>query len=187
MLIVKRGLKYFMSLVFISLLIILTGCSKALTPAAISTSPGIITSQAKSSLPPTTAIPSVSLPTANIANGKRIYNTATSDSGEPITYTGGPNMMMQEGLTCAICHGSEGHGGTVYFMMQSYDVPNITWPVLSGPDPDMEHPPYTEETLKRAITGGLDPGGGQLEYPMPRWQMSAQDLNDLAAYIMTLK
>jgi cytochrome c oxidase subunit 2 len=96
-------------------------------------------------------------------------------------------MMMQGVLACATCHGANGHGGTVNFMMQSYDVPNITWPELTGPDPDMEHPPYTEETLKRAITQGLDPGGNELEYPMPRWQMSEQDLNDLVSFIKTLK
>ena len=94
-------------------------------------------------------------------------------------------MMMQAALACVNCHGPEGHGGTVYFMMQSFDIPNITWPDLTGPH--MDHPPYTQETLKRAITQGLDPGGNDLEYPMPRWQMSASDLNDLAAYIMTLK
>jgi cytochrome c oxidase subunit II len=70
-------------------------------------------------------------------------------------------------------------------MMQSYDVPNITWAELTAQD--MDHPPYTEETRKRAITQGLDPAGNQLEYPMPRWQMSEQDLNDLVAYIKTLK
>ena len=121
------------------------------------------------------------------SNGQRIYFTSSSVSGDQITYTGGPGGMMQGPLACATCHGKEGHGGTVQFMMQSYDVPNITWPELTGPDPDMEHPPYTEETLKRAITQGLDPGGGQLEYPMPRWQMSTQDLNDLVSFIKTLK
>jgi cytochrome c oxidase subunit 2 len=95
--------------------------------------------------------------------------------------------MMQSSLSCANCHGSEGHGGNVQFMMQSFDVPNITWPALTGPDPDMQHPPYTEETLKRAITQGIDPGGSPLEYPMPSWQMSAGDLNDLVSYIKTLK
>jgi cytochrome c oxidase subunit 2 len=121
------------------------------------------------------------------SNGQRIYFTSTSDSGDRITYTGGPGGMMQGPLACVTCHGREGHGGTVQFMMESYNVPNITWPELTGPDPDMEHPPYTEETLKRAITQGLDPGGGELEYPMPRWQMSAQDLNDLVGFIKTLK
>jgi cytochrome c oxidase subunit 2 len=122
-----------------------------------------------------------------LSNGQRIYFTSTSDSRDRITYSGGPGMMMGGSLACVNCHGEDGHGGTVSFMMQSYDVPNITWPELTGPDPDMEHPPYTEETLKRAITRGLDPGGGQLEYPMPRWQMSEQDLNDLVSFIKTLK
>jgi cytochrome c oxidase subunit 2 len=124
----------------------------------------------------------------SIDNGRSIYLYASSDSGERITYTNGPSgMMMNSPLTCAYCHGADGRGGTVFFMMRSYDVPNITWTELTGPDPDMEHPPYTEETLKRAITQGVDPGGNALEYPMPRWQMSQQDLNDLAAFIMTLK
>ncbi len=95
--------------------------------------------------------------------------------------------MMQGPLACVNCHGPQGHGGTVTFMMQSFQVPNITWPVLSGPDPDMEHPPYTEATLKRAIAEGIDPGGDQLDGRMPRWRMSAQDLNDLVAFIETLK
>ena len=123
----------------------------------------------------------------SVSNGKRIYDTATSSSGHGITYTGGPGMMMSGALTCSTCHGPEGHGGTVYLMMQNFSIPNITWPELSGPDPDMEHPPYTEDTLKRAITEGLDPGGGRLEYPMPVWHMSAQDLTDLVDFIKTLK
>jgi cytochrome c oxidase subunit 2 len=71
--------------------------------------------------------------------------------------------------------------------MWRYDVPNITWPELTGPDPDMQHPPYPVETLKRAITQGLDPGGNPLEYTMPRWQMSEQDLNDPVSFIKILK
>ena len=121
------------------------------------------------------------------SNGERIYFTSTSASGDRISYTGGPGGMMQGPLACVTCHGPQGHGGTVQFMMQSFDVPNITWPELTGPDPDMEHPPYTEETLKRAITEGIDPGGDPLEYPMPRWSMSAGDLNDLVGFIKTLK
>jgi cytochrome c oxidase subunit 2 len=94
-------------------------------------------------------------------------------------------MMMTVGLACVNCHGSEGHGGKVAIMMQTIDVPSITWPTLTGQYED--HPPYTEETLKRAITQGVDPARNELEYPMPRWQMSAQDLNDLVAFIKTLK
>ena len=93
--------------------------------------------------------------------------------------------MMQGRLACVNCHGPEGHGGTVNFMMQTYDIPNISWPELTALDQDFS--PYTEETLKRAITRGLDPAGNLLEYPMPHWQMSDGDLSDLVAYIKTLK
>jgi cytochrome c oxidase subunit 2 len=41
--------------------------------------------------------------------------------------------------------------------------------------------------LKQAITEGVDPAGDELNQFMPRWQISAGDLNDLVNYIMTLK
>ncbi len=90
--------------------------------------------------------------------------------------------MMQNRLACVNCHGSQGKGGTVNMMMQSFDVPNITWPELTSDDP-----PFTEQTLKLAITQGIDPAGGTLKYPMPHWQMSESDLNDLVDFIKTLK
>jgi cytochrome c oxidase subunit II len=90
--------------------------------------------------------------------------------------------MMRSRLTCVNCHGSEGHGGRVTILMETFDIPNITWLELTADDP-----PYTEDTLKRAITQGVDPAGDSLKYPMPRWQMSDPDLNDLASFIKTLK
>jgi len=50
-----------------------------------------------------------------------------------------------------------------------------------------EHPPYTDELIKQAITQGLDPGGNPLSPTMPRWRMSERDLNDLIEYLKTLK
>ena len=115
------------------------------------------------------------------SNGERIYFTSTSKSGDPITYTGGVMMMR---LACVNCHGLEGHGGTVRMIMYSFDVPNITWPVLTSAE---DHPAYIENSLKKAITTGIDPAGNRLEAPMPVWQMSDSDLNNLLAFIKTLK
>ena len=134
-----------------------------------------------------TATMHVTMNPASVSNGRSIYLYGTSDSGSPVTYTDGSNTMMQGRLACATCHGADGHGGTFYVMMRSYHAPDITWATLSGPDPDMQHPPYTADTLQRAITEGLDPGGSPLDYPMPHWQMSQSDLNDLIAYLKTLK
>lgn len=64
----------------------------------------------------------------------------------------------------------------VNFMMQTFDVPDINWLTLTGQYED--HQPFTEETVKQAIAQGVAPAGNSLEYPIPRWQMSAKDLND---------
>jgi cytochrome c oxidase subunit 2 len=123
------------------------------------------------------------------SNGQRIYFTATSSSGEAITPEG--FTMMMHRIACVDCHGPEGKGGTVSMMMRSFDVPNITWSHLTEEEHEEEdhedHPPYTEETLKRAITQGLDPAGEPLDEFMPKWQMSAPDLSDLVDFIKTLK
>ncbi len=128
------------------------------------------------------------------SNGERIYFTATSSSGQSITYSGSIRMMHT--IACANCHGPDGKGGRVNMMMWSFNVPDITWDKLTQEehheqDADMdeheEHPPYTEETVKRAITRGVDPAGEPLDDEMPRWRMSGQDLDDLVEFIKTLK
>ncbi len=124
------------------------------------------------------------------SNGQRIYFTATSSSGDPITPEG--FTMMMHRITCAECHGPEGKGGAVYMMMQQFDVPDITWQHLTKEEHTEggnheEHPPYTEETVKRAITEGLDPAGEPLESFMPRWQISQGDLDDLIDFLKTLQ
>jgi cytochrome c oxidase subunit 2 len=93
--------------------------------------------------------------------------------------------MMQGRLACVNCHGPKGKGGTINMMMQRFDVSNITWTELTSPGSD--HPPFTEEAVKRAITQGIDETGADLKYPMPRWQMSDSDLNDLVIFLKTLK
>jgi cytochrome c oxidase subunit II len=129
------------------------------------------------------------------SNGERIYFIASDASGQTITYQGGfsgggmAGGGMSERLACANCHGPKGHGGRVTTMMQSFDAPNITWPALTeaGRDGEIDHPSYTVETVKRAITEGVDPDNQPLKPPMPRWSMSASDLNDLAGYLQTLR
>ncbi len=137
---------------------------------------------------------SCSSPYRYSSNGERIYFTATSSSGQSITYSGSIRMMRS--ITCANCHGPDGKGGRVNMMMWSFNVPDISWDNLAkerrheeqeGGEEHEEHPPYTGETLKLAITRGINPAGEPLDGEMPRWQMSTQDLNDLVDFIKTLK
>lgn len=128
------------------------------------------------------------------SDGERIYFTAESSSGDPITYSGSIRMMRT--ITCANCHGPDGKGGRVNMMMWSFNVPDITWDNLTeeehreeqeGGEEHEEHPPYTEETLKSAITRGINPAGEPLDEAMPRWRMSGRDLDDLVEFIKTLR
>lgn len=129
------------------------------------------------------------------SNGERIYFTAESSSREPISSSGGFPMMRRR-ATCVNCHGPGGKGGRVTMMMMGrFDVPDITWGTLTqeerheeerGGEEHEEHPPYTEETLKRAIIRGIDPAGERLDEYMPRWRMSKPDLDDLVEFIKTL-
>lgn len=128
------------------------------------------------------------------SNGERIYFTARSSSGQPITSSGGARMMRSN-TACVNCHGQEGKGGRVSMMMWSFKSPDITWENLTeeknhkeqaSEEEHEEHPPYTEETLKRAITKGIDPAGESLDDIMPRWRMSEADLNDLVEFMKTL-
>jgi cytochrome c oxidase subunit 2 len=157
-------------LLILTSLFILAGCGKSTsTTGTISPTTGVTTG------------------TTSAANGRSIYMSSVDQYGNRITSSGGPGMgMMQGTFSCATCHGADGHGGRVTVMMQTYDVPDITWTDLTASGM-MDHPPYTEATLKRAITEGIDPAGEALEYPMPKWQMSEQDLDELVGFLKTLK
>ncbi len=117
------------------------------------------------------------------SNGERIYFTATSERGTPITYAGGPArggwMMMGGQLACASCHGPDGRGGKHSMgMMQVMDSKDIRWSALQAE--------FDAEKFRQAVTNGRDPDGSQLKGEMPRWKMSSEDLADLMAFLKTL-
>lgn len=129
------------------------------------------------------------------SNGERIYFSATSASGDPILAEM-PGMHRMPGgmLACADCHGPDGRGGDVTMMMDTFTAPDIRFSTLTDADHaesegagHEDHPAYTEETIKRAITQGIDLAGDPLDWPMPRWNLSAGDLDDLVEFLMTLK
>jgi mono/diheme cytochrome c family protein len=127
----------------------------------------------------------------DIANGEQIYFRATGLAGNAITYSGGPpfgGMMMGGGmLTCATCHGPEGHGGNVMMRMQVIDAPPIDYPdLVSMAQSDAGKSSYTIEDFRNAVIQGKDVDGSDLDQDMPRWQMSDQDLTDLFAFLKTL-
>jgi cytochrome c oxidase subunit II len=141
-------------------------------------------------LPVARGVPAPSLSRTFKSNGEQIYFTATSQRGTPITSDLQMGMMGSGAVACASCHGPDGRGGQVQMMMQTFDAPDIRYRTLTSEGMSHgegeDHPPYTDETIKRAITQGVDPGGNSLKWPMPRWSMSDADLNDLLDYLKSL-
>lgn len=125
------------------------------------------------------------------SNGERIFFTGQSESGPRITFQiPGMHRMARGRLACASCHGAEGRGGTVQLMMSSLETPDIRYHSLIGEahaDDEAEHLPFTDEDIKQAITEGIDPAGNVLDWQMPRWQMSDEQLNDLIEYLKILR
>lgn len=119
-----------------------------------------------------------------VARGEWIFRAARHpDDGRPIRYTGG--MMMR--MSCASCHGADGRGRSTPMSL----TPDITYANLTAPAGMLEPSgarghSYTDASIKRAITQGLDAEGATLAWPMPRWDLTDQELDDLIAYLKTL-
>jgi mono/diheme cytochrome c family protein len=118
-----------------------------------------------------------------VAAGQQIYRTGIDPNGTPIAYSGGTMMRA----SCATCHGTDGHGRTTPMVT----APNITYANLTSPQgmlaPDGSRgPTYTDATIHKAVTQGIDPTGASLAAAMPRWQLSDQAWTDLLAYLKTL-
>jgi hypothetical protein len=116
------------------------------------------------------------------SNGKLIYTTSKSSSGQTIVSQGFSVMNWQ--IACTNCHGQDGKGGGIQLIMQSINVPNITAPVLNAPQP--VRPTYTDEALRITIRQG-EAFPGSWAMAMPRCQVSDGDTNDLIAFLHTLK
>ncbi|HKP14150.1 MAG TPA: c-type cytochrome, partial [Blastocatellia bacterium] len=124
--------------------------------------------------------------TAQEKRGKQIYLRATSPTGKPLTaYLGDPPIEVPpSAMTCAGCHGLDGQGKPEGGVVPS----NITWESLAKPYGDVtasgrKHPRYTERAIEIAVTKGLDPAGNRLGTAMPRYDIAADDLADLVAYL----
>ena len=121
--------------------------------------------------------------------GKQIYLQGTSASGEPIVASLGEAGLEvpASSMPCANCHGLYGKGKPEGSIRPS----NLTWESLTTANSPASiakriHPPYTQASLEVAITQGKDPAGNKIGNAMPRFQIAAEDLADLIAYLKRL-
>ena len=125
------------------------------------------------------------------SNGERIYYTGVSERTGPIRISGGLMWMGMRGGGCVVCHGVKGRGG-VPIMMGGAIPSDIRYETLTKEEHEegegaRKHAPYTDALIRRAITEGLDPAGNSLDWAMPRWRMTPEDLEDLVAFLKTLR
>lgn len=118
--------------------------------------------------------------------GRQIYTSGTGK--HPITaMVAGSTEVSATLLPCANCHGADGRGVAEGGVVSS----NVTWLELTKPyraaTPNgRRRPPYSEQSLRRAVAEGLDSAGNPLHPAMPRYAMSPEDLSDLVAYLKVL-
>ena len=119
--------------------------------------------------------------------GKRIY-TEGKGRGKITAYLPGAGIRAPgSGFPCVNCHLAGGAGQSEGGVRSA----DITWFTLTkeygGPRPSgRTHPPYTDETVRKAITGGVDPAGNVLASAHPRFGMDREDLDDLLAYMKVM-
>lgn len=119
--------------------------------------------------------------------GKLIYLKGDGGPDEIITLLGGSDLELPAAsFPCSNCHGLAGEGTRE----GGIQPPPIDWETLTSRQTSAltrrERAPYTEESLARAIRGGIGPGGGGLNPAMPRYSMTAGQMADLIAYLKKL-
>jgi mono/diheme cytochrome c family protein len=119
--------------------------------------------------------------TASAHRGREVY---TSGAG---TAAVAGNEMSATMFPCANCHGADGRGVAEGGVVPS----NVTWLELTKPyraaTPNgRRRPAYNEQTLRRAITKGVDSAGNPLHAAMPRYTMAEPDLSALVSYLKVL-
>ena len=119
--------------------------------------------------------------------GKRIY-TEGKGRKRIVAVLPGPGVKSPgTAFPCVNCHLAAGAGQ----MEGGVRSAEIAWGTLtkeySGKRPSgREHPAYTGESIRTAVTSGLDPAGNELNAAHPRYEMAREDLDDLLAYLKAM-
>src|SRR5262245_32415817 len=122
-------------------------------------------------------------------DGKRFYRQGITEGAQSVTASIGqaPLILTAQKIPCASCHGQDGLGRPEAGVAPT----NITWSNLTKPyglrhDNGRSHPPYSFDTLIRAVTDGVDPAGNALDPAMPRYTLNSSVARDLVAYLQRL-
>src|SRR6202140_2233698 len=130
--------------------------------------------------------------------GETLYRQGLLPSGEPVRAVREANASI-EGSTaaCVNCHRRSGLGSSEGRLT----IPPIVGPYLFAPrgksletlgipfvdTARLDHYPYSDATLARAIREGIGASGRTLNYLMPRYQIDDAGMGELIAYLKGMK
>lgn len=131
------------------------------------------------------------------ADGAAIYRNGRLPSGQPLTAHRelGEQINGAE-AACGNCHRRSGLGskearvyippiaGPYLFHPKAKEIEDLNLPFVEGVRPD--RPPYTDETLARAIRDGIGADGRQLSFLMPHFDLKDSEMAALIAYLRGL-
>lgn len=122
--------------------------------------------------------------------GKRIFFEGVDAEGKEVMALFGKEQLKLSGRSaaCATCHGYDGLGRSESGVVAT----RITWSTLMKSYPHLhadglEHPPFSEETLKSYLVSGLFPGGIKGNPDMPRYSLSPDSLATVITYLKRLE
>jgi ABC-type branched-subunit amino acid transport system substrate-binding protein len=128
-------------------------------------------------------------PISVFERGKYVYFTGTSPEGKPIVAYFGVDGLEVGGelATCSSCHGYDGLGRPESGVLPT----NITWEYMTKSyghkhRDGLDHPPFTEESLKTYMRDGIYPGGKRGDPSMPYYFIGDEDLDALIVYMKGL-
>lgn len=132
-----------------------------------------------------------------VAQGKRMYQEGILPSGSPMRAVLKGDVPFGAGQTaCAGCHRRSGQGSsegiievpplTSAWLYQSRRTGTKKQAFIARGGRQELRPAYSDDTLAGAIRSGVDPAGRGLAQPMPRYDLSDEELRPLIAYLKTL-
>jgi ABC-type branched-subunit amino acid transport system substrate-binding protein len=126
--------------------------------------------------------------TAQEKRGKAFYLRSESSTGQEVTAFLGEVDVPASTVPCGGCHGLRGGG----IAEGGVTAGNLTWSYLTTPyghsdDGGRKHPAFSETSLVRALSTGLDPAGNKMSVAMPTYRLSLDDMTNLIAYLKRIE
>ena len=117
--------------------------------------------------------------------GRTIYHQGRTETGEElrVSLAGSDGSLSASLFRCVQCHGVWGQGTEEGGLRVPPVIPSFLARPHASPQTGQSREAYTDQTLIRAITQGVDASGVPLHSGMPRYRFSEQQAKAVVAYL----